>query len=235
MVDESMKESIRFYIGADFLIVNNLLWGNKVNLGRGIEAVHKNNTGVIREAMEMTPEVRWGVSKKEGQKLLESYKRRTPDKITEVTKAEIIYTAINDIYNICNSMQPADDEILLYRNVVEEYAIKDLTIGKEVDLKGITSTSTTGQKIDYGNSNFIITFYKYEIKVSAGMPILVLENDYREENEVILPPMRYRISGVRDDEGDEGGKIVELETIKPLDVYLLIKDAKSKLEIKCNE
>ena len=64
---DSTQESIRFYIGADFLIVNNILWGNKVNLNRGIKAVFANNKGIIREAMEMTPEVRWGVSKEEGQ------------------------------------------------------------------------------------------------------------------------------------------------------------------------
>jgi hypothetical protein len=57
---------------------------------------------------------------------------------------------------------------------------------------------------------------------------LVLENDYQNENEVILPPMQYIISGVRD---DEEGKIIRLETIKPLDVDLLIKDAKSILGI----
>jgi hypothetical protein len=48
------------------------------------------------------------------------------------------------------------------------------------------------------------------------------------QHQVILPPMQYKISGVRD--GEEG-KIVELEPIRSLDVDLLIKDAKSKLEI----
>jgi hypothetical protein len=145
-MNEKIKESIRFYIGANYLIVNNLLWRNKTNLEKGIEAVHWNNTGVIREAIEMTHEVRWGVSKEQGQKLLKAYKCRMPDKITEVTKTEIIETAINDIHNICNSMKPANNEIILYRNVVEEYAVKDITIGKIVELRGITSTTTTVRK-----------------------------------------------------------------------------------------
>jgi len=215
-----MKESIRFFTGADFLVINAFLWGNKIDLERGIEAVHGNNVGIIREAVEMTPEVRWGVSKEEGQKLLDSYRRRTPDEINELTKSAFIETAISDIYNICNAMQPAENEIILHRNVVEEYAIQNPTIGKEVDFKGITSTSTTGQKIDYGKNDFLIAFQKYEIKVSVGTPILVVENDYRQENEVILPPMQYRISNVRD---SKECKIVELETIRPLDVDSLIK------------
>jgi hypothetical protein len=226
MTSELMKESIRFYIGADYLIVNNLLWGNSINLEKGIEAVHRNNMGIIREATEMTPAVRWGVSAADGQKLLDAYKRRTPDEITDATKAEIIKTAITDIHNICGSMRPADDELLLYRNVAEAYAIKDPAVGGTVDIKGITSATTTGQKIDYGKGDFQITFHKYEIRVPKGMPILALENDYRNENEVILPPMRYRITGIR---AGEDGKVIELEAIKPLDVGLLIKDAEGQL------
>jgi len=213
MISEAAQESVYFFTGADFLLVNALLWRNDANVGRGIEAVYRNNTGIIQEAMEMTPAVRWGVSKEEGQKRLEAYQRRTPDEINEAAKAEMIETAINDIHNICNAMQPADTEMLLYRNVVEDFAIQSPTIGSEVDLIGITSTSTTGQQIDYGKNDFKITFYQYEIRVAAGMPVLVLENDYRQENEVILPPMRYRITGVRD-------KIIALEAIKPLDVGL---------------
>ncbi|MCL2557842.1 MAG: hypothetical protein FWE09_05130 [Treponema sp.] len=226
-MNESTRESIRFFTGADYLVVNNLLWANKINLRRGIEAAHRNNAGVIREAMEMTPEVRWGVPKEEGEKLLEAYRRRTPDEITEASEAKIIETAINDIRTICDSMRPADSEMTLYRNVEEEHAIKELTVGKEVDLLGLTSTSSTGQKIDYGNGSFKTAFCIYEIKISVGLPVLIVENDYREENEVILPPMRYRISGTRDN-----GKIAALEAIKPLDISLIIKNAKMALNIR---
>ena len=210
-----MNESVKFFTGTDFLIINALLWGNEMGVERGIEAVYRNNTGVIREAEEMTPEVRWGVSKEEGQKLFESYKRRTPNEINEATKLEFIKTAINDIRNICKAMQSATEEMVLYRNVAEEYAIKNLSIGEEIELKGITSTSTTGQKIDYGKNEFVETFQKYEIKIFVGIPILIVENDYRQENEVILPPMKYRVSDVQDG-------LVKLEAIAPLDIEFFL-------------
>jgi len=234
-MSEAMKESVGFYSAQDAFLINSILWGNKTNLDKAIESTHLNNTGMIREAMEQTPEVRFSwLSKEEAQRFLETYKRRTPDKITEAAKAEMIELAINDIQNICNAikMHPADSDILLYRNIVaEDSAIKDIVTGKIVDFKGITSTSTTGQKISYGNKKFHETLHQYYIKVPAGMPVLVFGkgNDFRDdENEAILPPMQYKITDVRD--GEEC-KIVELEPIKPLDVDLLIKEAKLKLEI----
>ena len=54
-MDESTKESVIFYTGADFLIINALLWRNKEVLDKCIEIVHKNNHGVIQEALKMTP------------------------------------------------------------------------------------------------------------------------------------------------------------------------------------
>ena len=221
-MNESLKHLLRFYTGADYLIINALLWGNKSDLEQGIKAVHWNNTGVISEAKEMTPEVRFGVSKEEGQRLLDAYICRTPDLLTKATMAEIINTAISDIYSICNHMQPATEEILLYRNVEEKYAIKNPVAGSLVDLKGITSTSTTGQEIDYGNGHKI-TCCKYVIKVPIGIPMLVVENDYRNENEVILPPMQYRVVDVCE---DEVCKRLNLDAIKTLDIDALLQEAK---------
>lgn len=86
----SVKESIMFYIGADYLIVNSLLWGNKTNLDRAIEAVRRNNAGVGREAVETTPEVRWGVTEEEGEKLLEAVEPLDVDLIVENAKSKLL-------------------------------------------------------------------------------------------------------------------------------------------------
>ena len=85
--------------------------------------------------------MRFGVSAEEAHKIFEAYKRRTPETINEDTKKQIIATAIEDIHNICNSMQPANKDMLLFRNVNENFAIKNPKIGETVDLLGITSTS----------------------------------------------------------------------------------------------
>ena len=227
-MNKALKEAIWFYTGADYLIVNSLLWCNKSGLERGIDAVYLNNIDMIKDAVEMTPEVRFGMSKEEGEWLLDAYKRRTPKEINDLTKVEMIETAVNDIHIICDSMYPADTEITLFRNVDVKNVIYQPTVGQTVTLRGVTSTNTTGQEVEYGDG--VRTEYvRYIINVSLGTPILELENDYREENEVILPPMQYKITAVR----DEGNlRVIELETIKTVDVDTLISSAKAALGFK---
>ena len=227
-MNEVLKETLWFYTGADYHIVNSILWGNKNDFDEGVKIVYDNNIDVIKDAEEMTPEVRFGMSKEAGQRLLDAYQSRTPQEINNVTKAEMAEVAVNDIHIICDAMRPAERELILFRNVDVKYTIENPTVGETVILKGLTSTSTTGQEIDYGDG-FRTEYVQYIINVPTGIPVFAVENDYREENEVILPPMKYKITDVR---YENGQRIIELEALKTLDIDTLIESGKSALCLK---
>ena len=219
---DPIKEAVDFYTGADYLIVNSLLWLNEENIDRAIEAVWQNNTGVMREAISETPEKRFGLPKDEAQAKFDAYRRRTPEVLNEKTRIEMIKTAINDIRLICGAMRPSEGEMTLFRNVHKLFAEKEPIVGEILALQGLTSTSTTGQLIDYGNKEFMSDFVRYIIKIPAGTPIYAVENDYREENEVILPPMVHKITAVFEENGQ---KTVELQALSPIAVEPMIQTA----------
>ena len=117
-------------------------------------------------------------------------------------------------------MKKTKKEMKLFRNVEEQFCLSPLSIGKEVEFYGITSTSTTGQEIEYANGNFRQANFQYVINVPKGMPLLELENDF--ENEVMLPPMKYRVIGYK----VKNSKVeFELQPQQVLDVQKLLKSA----------
>lgn len=219
---DMLKTTLWFYTGADYLIINSFLWKNARALDECLEIVWNNNRGVIREAEEYTPEKRFLSSGIDAIQLYKSYLSRTPDVLSDAGKEQMIEQAIKDIRCLCLAMQPVHDEIRLIRNIDERYALKHFCIGDRIELLGLTSTSTTGQLIDYSQDNFRRPGQILHIHVAAGLPVLLPENS--RENEVILPPMAYRVLDRHDESGTD---VVVLEALYPLALDQLIREARA--------
>lgn len=217
-----LEEALFFYTGADYLVINAFLWQNRSALDPCIDIVQQNNRGMIQEAVAATPSKRFGVSEEDGEKILAAYRRRTFDPLNEQARRQIVRIAIDDIQTICRAMQPAAPETILYRNVDEHFFLKTPQIGQLVTLHGLTSTSTTGQEIDYGKNDLRKATFQYRILLPKGLPMLAIENDSREENEVLLPPMQYRLTDVS--VSDTQHTII-LEAVQPLDIDHLIESS----------
>lgn len=217
-----LQEALFFYTGADYLVINAFLWRNQKALLPCIEIVQQNNRGMISEALASTPGQRFDTSEEEGELILAAYRRRTLDLSSSNALRQIIELAIEDIRIICRAMQPALSDLVLYRNVSEKYFPHHPAIGQILDLPGLTSTSTTGQEINYGKDDFHSASFQYKIMLSKRTPMLALENDSREENEVLLPPMQYRITEIAEAKNQ---RILSLAPIALLDIEELIASA----------
>ena len=217
---DRLKECEWFYTGADYLVINAFLWKNREALEPCIDIVWQNNLAVIREAEEEGPEKRFASSGVEGGALLQSYRRRTPNALTDEGKKGMLEQAISDIRLLCGSMQPTTEPVRLFRNMEQAFVLQNTREGEQIELLGLTSTSTTGQRIDYGQDDYRKPAQVLQIDVPKGLPALFLKND---EHEVLLPPMRYRVSGV---DLHDGVPTVALEALSPLDLEPLIESAK---------
>ena len=221
-MNNELKTSLWFYTGADYLIINSFLWKDKGALEECMEIVWNNNRGMIREAEEQTAQRRFSSSGIDEAELLESYRRRTPESLTNAAKDSMIEQAIADIDCICRAMEPAPCDMELVRNLDSHTALGNVRIGDTADLLGLTSTSTTGQLIDYGKENYRKPDQILKIHIAAGLPLLRMEND--RENEVILPPMTYRVV---DRAHENGVDVITMEAISPLDLDHVIREAKA--------
>lgn len=221
-MNDTLKTALWFYTGADYLIINSFLWRDKCALNECLEIVWNNNRVVIQEAEEQTPEMRFSSSGIDAIQLYENYRTRTPEFLTDAAKNQMIDQVIEDIRCICFAMQCTHEEMRLIRNVDERYAIVNLKIGDLIELLGLTSTSTTGQLIDYGQDNYRKPGQIFHIHVGANLPAILMENS--RENEVILPPMAYCVLDRYDENGID---IVVLEALYPLDLESLIFKARA--------
>ena len=220
MMLDPVKEALWFYTAADYLIINAFLWKNTKAMAPCLEIVHKNNVGMIREAEEQTPEKRFSFSGLDCQALLDSYKRRTPRDLSPTSRRRMLEQAIADIRLLYRSASPAQQEMLLFRNMDARFMLNGASPGNTVELLGLTSTSSTGQLIDYGHQDYRAPAQVLKIHVPVGMPVLRFEN---AENEVILPPMSYQVvaSAVHDSIPTVG-----LKAHRVLDIENLISSAK---------
>lgn len=217
-----LNTTLWFYTGADYLIINSFLWRDKCALDECLEIVWNNNRAVIQEADELTPEIRFNSLGIDANQLYESYRCRTPQVLDDVSKKQMVNQLIEDICCICNAMEYSHKAMELYRNVDKRYVLRNINIGDKIELLGLTSTSTTGQLIDYSQDNFRKPGQILRIHVGANLPILQVENS--RENEVILPPMVYCVLDRYDENGTE---IVVLEAVCPLELEALISEGKA--------
>lgn len=219
-MNEKTQESIFFYKRADYLVINSLLWHNMQSIEQGLVKTYKNNHGMIKEAVEQTPEVRFNCDPERANSILRSFQKRTPKILNDAGKVQMLKNAITDILLITKSMKKTKKEMKLFRNVEEQFCLSPLSVGKEVEFLGITSTSTTGQEIEYAKGELRQANFQYVINVPKGMPLLELENDF--ENEVILPPMKYKVLGYK----EKNGKVeFELQPQEVLDMHKLLQSA----------
>ena len=216
-----LEETLYFYTRNDFLIINNLLNGNMDYMWEVANIVIKDNIGVLREHYN-------GERPPFDDKTIAWLKSRIWEKIDSKAQAEILEIAKNDIMNILNAMKPTKNEITLYRVIIidgdgsRRSYTKSLNhnIGDIVEFKHISSTcvnpgyeETTGSEEETGYE-----FYRYEITIPKNVYILEL-NPLCQENEVLLPPMKCRITNIRRDNGNEKCRgIVELTYMEKLSV-----------------
>ena len=213
---DPVRESLWFYSAADYLVINAFLWRNDEALGPCLEIVRQNNLAVMAEAEEETPGKRFPFPPEEAEQLFRSYVRRTPRDDSAASKRMMLAQAADDIRLLCRAAKPSEEDMLLYRNVDARFAVKDAAPGGELELYGLTSTSTTGQLIDYGRGDLRRPGQIMRIALPAGLPALIAGG---EENEVVLPPMRFLVTGV----SESGGvPLLELRALETLDVGKLI-------------
>ena len=200
-----IEESVSFYTRNDFAIMNNLLTGHMDALWEHARVAYEDNRCIIREyengerTMDSDYDVKW----------LNILKKRLITELDEETKARILETAKSDIANLLGAMIPAETEMRLYRTawVAKEYEREpvypyslqyramDFRVGEIVEIRSITSASLTPYREDEDVGS---DFWRYEITVPQGNPVLPLDVFvcHNEEGEVLLPPMKCRITGI---------------------------------------
>ncbi len=222
---DPVKEALWFYTAADYLIINAFLWKNTEAMEPCLEIVHGNNVGIIKEAEEQTPEKRFSFSGLDCQALFDTYKRRTPGDLSPASKRGMLEQAIADIRLLCRSASPAQQEMLLFRNVEARFKLDGASPGSAVELLGLTSTSSTGQLIDYGHQDYHAPAQVLKIHVPIGMPVLCFEN---AENEVLLPPASYQVIAST---AHDSISVIDLKAQRRLDIENLISAAKDTFSL----
>lgn len=195
---ESQKETIKFYTTNDYLLINGLLWKeSSETIDAFIKLINDDGRGVIQEALELTPEIRWNCSKEEGEVLLKMYQRRFPLIENEYIKKEIIERAKQDIKNMMDILQPLNKDMVLYRNINKKYSIK-MEEGKIINYLGFSSCSLVphiSKDAMYGVTNSTLL----EIIVPKGTPVIRLDqmtDIQNEEDEVIISPITFLVTKV---------------------------------------
>ena len=214
-MNKEQKETIMFYVGNDYLLINNIMWGNWDKVDASIKAIVDDAHGVMREAIEMGVDKRWGTTLEEGQKIFNIYKKRIPEVINEVTKQQMIKQAYKDIENIFSAMKNSKEDFVVYRNVsLNHYA--DCKVGDVLSFKSFSSTSLEKHEIGYHNKKDLVQFV---INIPKNFPVLRLDIEENqdisnEKDEVILPPFKFQITKILDADFGQCKKIMEIQPIE---------------------
>lgn len=220
----ALEETISFYTRNDFAIINSLLVGNMNDLWKSALTAYKDNKGIIEEykngqrKIESDYDVKW----------LKILNKRLITDLDKSTKDKIIETARKDIYNILTAMHPIKNKILLYRTAwidennkmnntypySHQYKSIYLTVNDIISIKTISSASL----IPYREDEVDCNFYRYEITVPAGSNVLELDQFvcHNEDGEVLLPPMKCKVTGIHNSDKEKCKGIVEIEYIEQL-------------------
>lgn len=220
-----LEETISFYTRNDFAIINRFLTGNFDALWRDALIAYEDNRGILEEYekgirnVDSDYDIKWQ----------NSLKKRLLNHLDDAAKDAIIKNAKNDISNILGAVYPSKKDMLLYRtawidreSVVEnsfpysrEYKALLFEAGSILEIKTISSYSLTPYREDDDVGS---DFYRYEMRVSCGMPVLELDSfvTHNEGGEVLLPPMVCKVINIRFAEHPACRGIIELECLKSL-------------------
>ncbi len=220
-----LEEAISFYTRNDFAILNHLLTENYDELWDDAQIAYQDNRGILEEyangarSTDSDYDIKWQ----------NSLKKRLLGGLDEAAKKTIIENAKSDIHHILHAMQPAPQDLFLYRTawIDRKFAGKDVfpysreykaisfEPGNLIEIKIISSYSLTPYREDDDVGS---NFFRYELHVPHGLPILKLDPfvTHNEEGEVLLPPMMCRVTDIRSCEHLHCEGIVNLEYIKPL-------------------
>lgn len=220
-----LEETISFYTRNDFAVINHLLAGNFDALWKYAQIAYGDNRAILAEyekgerSVDSDYDVKWQ----------NSLKQRLFDSLDDAAKEMIIKNAESDAANILNAVYPAKKDMLLYRTAwidreyaatnrfpySREYKALPFEVGSTLEIKIISSYSLTPYRED---DNVGSDFFRYELRVPHGMPILELDQfvTHNEDGEVLLPPMVCKVSDIRSSEHSACKGIIELEYIKPL-------------------
>ena len=213
-MNKKQEESLFFYARNDYLIINNLLVDNVEKAIGGYKLAYQDGHAMMKEALDVGFDKRWGVSKEQGQEIFDWYKKRYPAILDEQTIQTAIERAFDDFKNIVDCMSLSTDNMVLYRNINTEHALKDYIIGQKIELKTLLSTSINIYEKSFWGQK---TFERYILNIPKGTPMVIMSTlpQYitNEADEVLLPPMEVEIKNVKDGYGN-CQKIVELNFVK---------------------
>lgn len=226
------EETISFYTRNDFAIINALLAGDTDSLWSGAHAAYNDNKNIIEEfrngqrTVNSDYDIKW----------IEILQKRLISSLDRESKEKIIKTACKDIDNILNAMRPAERKMLLYRTAWDDcancagncfpyshqYKSLRLRVNDSVTIKTISSTSVT----PYMEKNADKAFYRYEITVPAGNNILELDKFvcHNENGEVLLPPMKFKVTDIIMTEKDNCKGIIKIEYSEQLHIKFNVSD-----------
>lgn len=220
-----IEKTISFYTRNDFAILNSLLLGDYETLWKWAWIAYRDNQGIIDEyengvrTINSDYDIKW----------LNCLKERLIERMDDQAKSKIIEIAKADISNIMGAMAPAEEKLFLFRTAwidknydvggtypySREYKAIELDIGSILEIKTISSYSLTPYREDDDVGS---DFYRYEICVSEGKSILPLDRFvcHNEDGEVLLPPMKCKVIGIRKGESKRCRAIIELEYLEQL-------------------
>ena len=214
-----LDETIYFYLRSDFLLLNTFLGGKMNNLWESAEKVNKESKGMLKEFED-------GIRTLD-EKQIARYHNRIFDTLDDEAKENVIKIAKIDIANFLAAMKPAESDMPLYRSVWLHqwrqpdsdslYSFPQCNVDDIIEFKTLLSTAIAPYDENGGTE-----FYRYEIIVPKGKPILVLDehDEYSkrwwENGEVILPPIKCRVKDIRDSDNEKCKGIITFEYLERL-------------------
>jgi len=156
---------------------------------------------------------KWQVSHSEGMRIYGLLQKRLDANIEKN-----IQQAKEDIKNILKLMQPSTKKITLYRNIRPNNILEQYSIGQILEFKSFVSTSINPSGTSYSKDK---TFARYEITVPKGTPIIIASNypeEMNEKDEIILHPIKCKITNVKKSNIENCPIIVELEFVNLIEV-----------------
>lgn len=220
-----IEKTVSFYTRNDFAILNNLLIGDLDELWKYAQFAYQDNQGIVDEYENGVRSVRGDYDIK----WLACLKERLIHQLDDETKERIIATAKADISHILSAMTPTEKRLSLFRTAwidkeydiggtyaySREYKAMEFTVGSILEIETITSCSLTPYREDEDVGS---DFYRYEICVPEGKNVLQLDGFVcrNEEGEVLLPPVRCKVTNIRNSNSKRCRKIIALEYIEQL-------------------